>query len=336
MLRIGINGLGRIGRCVLRALAQGHYAEKMQVVAINEPAPLDTIAHLIRYDSTHGPWRCDLKTGESSLCLNGNTIRITHESDIHAAKWHDVDIVFECSGLFTERRDAQCIIDAGAPKVLFSQPANSDIDATVVFGLNQKTLKKSHTIASAASCTTNAVAPIIDILHKEIGIESGVITTIHSAMNDQPVIDAYHHTDLRKTRSAIRSVIPVDTGLARGIDRVMPQLYGQFEAQAMRVPTIDVSAIDLSVIMERPVAASELNDHISAAGLGSYKGIVGVSEEPLASCDYLGETRSAVVDTSQTRVAGTRLAKLLIWFDNEWGYANRMLDVAYYWLTQAD
>ena len=189
-------------------------------------------------------------------------------------------------------------------------------------------------MASSASCTTNAVAPIIDILHRAIGINSGVITTIHSAMNDQPVIDAYHNTDLRKTRSAIRSVIPVDTGLARGIDRILPELTGLFEAQAMRVPTIDVSAIDLSISLKQHTSPETLNQLlVDAAASAPYQGIVGVSFEPLASCDYLGETRSAVVDASQTRVAGGNLAKLLIWFDNEWGYANRMLDVANHWLS---
>jgi len=334
MLSLGINGFGRIGPSVLRALMQSHYASSMQVVAINEPGPLETIAHLIRYDSTHGPWRCDIDICDGGIRLDGQFIRISHHTDLKELDWQGLDLVLECTGEFQTREHAAIHLANGAPRVLFSQPGSAALDATVVYGLNQSLLKPEHTMASSASCTTNAVAPIIDILHRAIGINSGVITTIHSAMNDQPVIDAYHNTDLRKTRSAIRSVIPVDTGLARGIDRILPELTGLFEAQAMRVPTIDVSAIDLSISLKQHTSPETLNQLlVDAAASAPYQGIVGVSFEPLASCDYLGETRSAVVDASQTRVAGGNLAKLLIWFDNEWGYANRMLDVANHWLS---
>lgn len=332
MKRLAINGFGRIGRCVFRALADGPLATKLQVVAINEPAPLATMAHLLRYDSTHGPWQRQVDVFESGFAVNGVNVAVSHHENLHDISWPNVDIVLECAGHFDRRADAEVHLQAGASRVLFSQPAQNEMDATVVFGLNETTLLQNHTIASAASCTTNAVAPVIDCLHKAFGVESGLITTIHSAMNDQPVIDAYHHTDLRKTRSAIRSIIPVDTGLARGIDRILPAVAGRFEAQAMRVPTVDVSAIDLTLVLENTVTVETVNALLQAQSKASYRNILGLSYEPLASCDYLGETRSGVIDASQTRVAGKNLVKVLIWFDNEWGYANRVLDVANYWL----
>lgn len=334
MKRIAINGFGRIGRCVLRALVDGPLATNLQVVAINEPAPIATMAHLLRYDSTHGPWRTRVNVIGETLVVNDVAIAVSHCEQLSALAWPDVDLVLECTGYYHQRCDAEQHLHAGAAKVLFSQPAENTMDATVVFGLNEAALCADHTIASAASCTTNAVAPVIDCLHKAFGVDSGVITTIHSAMNDQPVIDAYHHTDLRKTRSAIRSIIPVDTELARGLGRVLPAMAGRFEAQAMRVPTLDVSAIDLSLVVRQEITAAEVNSLLSQQAAQNYRHILGVSYEPLASCDYLGEVRSGVVDASQTRVAGKHLVKVLIWFDNEWGYANRVLDVANYWLHQ--
>ena len=332
MKRIAINGFGRIGRCVFRALADGPLADKLQVVAINEPAPIATMAHLLRYDSTHGPWHCGVEVSDSHLLINGQTIAVSHHENLSDISWPNVDVVLECTGHFDQRDDAAIHLQRGAARVLFSQPAQNEMDATVVYGLNEASLLAEHTVASAASCTTNAVAPVIDCLHKAFGVESGVITTIHSAMNDQPLIDAYHHTDLRKTRSAIRSIIPVDTGLAKGIDRILPEVAGRFEAQAMRVPTVDVSAIDLTLVVNTRVSADEVNDLLQQQAKQAYRNVLGVSYEPLASCDYLGEVRSGVVDASQTRVAGENLVKVLIWFDNEWGYANRVLDVANYWL----
>ena len=329
---LAINGFGRIGRCVVRSLFDGAYQNRFELLAINEPAPPETIAHLLRYDSTHGPWRRDIQLAAGCLLINGQRITLSHHQALAQIQWPPVDLVMDCSGAFSRRAEAEQHLHNGAARVLLSQPGHKELDATIVYGLNHTLLTSEQRIISAASCTTNAVAPVIDWLHQQFGIETGVITTIHSAMQDQPVIDAYHHTDLRKTRSAMRSVIPVETGLAHGIDRVLPQLAGRFEAQAMRVPTIDVSAIDLSVLLGTDVDAQSLNDSLSQAAASIYRHIIGVSCEPLASCDFIGETRSAVVDASQTRVAGQRLAKLLIWFDNEWGYANRMLDVANYWL----
>jgi len=269
-------------------------------------------------------------TDGAALVLNGRRIAVSHIAALEQLPWQEqrIDLVMECTGTFTDRARAQIHLQRGAQKVLFSQPAEADVDATLVYGVNHDTLRKEHTIISAASCTTNCIVPVIAALHAAFGIDSGVITTIHSAMNDQPVIDAYHHTDLRKTRSAFHSIIPVDTGLARGIDRVLPALAGRFEAQAMRVPVVNVSAIDLSIVVERDVTRAEVNEALRAAAAQSLPGVLACTDEPLASCDFNHDPRSGIVDLGQTRVGGRRLVKVLTWFDNEWGYANRMLDVA--------
>lgn len=271
-----------------------------------------------------------MATDGAALVLNGRRIAVSHIAALGQLPWQEqrIDLVMECTGTFTDRARAQIHLQRGAQKVLFSQPAEADVDATLVYGVNHDTLRKEHTIISAASCTTNCIVPVIAALHAAFGIDSGVITTIHSAMNDQPVIDAYHHTDLRKTRSAFHSIIPVDTGLARGIDRVLPALAGRFEAQAMRVPVVNVSAIDLSIVVERDVTRAEVNEALRAAAAQSLPGVLACTDEPLASCDFNHDPRSAIVDLGQTRVGGRRLVKVLTWFDNEWGYANRMLDVA--------
>ncbi len=335
--RIAINGYGRIGRSVLRALQASPLAERLQIVAINEPADAATIAHLTRYDSTHGrfPGSVELQAGQ--LVVNGQPIHLSHAEAPEALDWAalGVDLLLECSGEFEQRQAVARHLTAGAPRVLVSQPV-SDADATVVYGVNQQAISADAQIVSNGSCTTNAILPVICALQDAFGIDSGVITTIHSAMNDQPVLDAYHHTDLRKTRAAFQSLIPVDTGLARGIERLLPALAGRFEAQAMRVPTLNVSALDLSVYLQRPVTAAEVNAALRHAADTRFCGVLGYTEEPLASIDFNGDARSGIVDASQTRVAGTRLAKVLIWFDNEWGFANRMLDVATHWLSQAD
>jgi len=255
---------------------------------------------------------------------------VTQQPDIRQLPWREleVDLVLECTGAFTDRATAELHLAQGAKRVLFSQPAAPDVDATIVYGVNHHTLKPEHTIVSNASCTTNCIVPVIVALHSALGVNSGVLTTIHSAMNDQPVIDAYHHTDLRKTRSAFQSIIPVDTGLARGIERILPELRGRFDAQAMRVPTVNVSAIDLSVVVQKRVTREEVNEVLRAAAAASTPGVLDCTDESLASCDFNHDSRSAIVDLGQTRVSGGHLVKVLTWFDNEWGYANRMLDVA--------
>ena len=332
-VKLAINGYGRIGRSVLRALVESDYQDRMQIVAINELADCKTIAHLTKYDSTHGRFPGEVSTSDDVLTVNGQNIAVFHQENIAELDWAalDVDVVLECSGAFSDRATAELHLRQGAKRVVFSQPATTDVDATIVWGINQDSLKSSDKIISTGSCTTNAIVPVIKALDDNFGIDCGVITTIHSAMNDQPVIDAYHNTDLRKTRSAIQSIIPVDTGLAKGIGRILPALADSFEAQAMRVPTINVSSIDLSVVVKQSTTADIVNQRLQAAAEQQFNGVLGLTNELLASCDFNHDARSAIVDASQTRVAGTNLVKVLTWFDNEWAYANRMLDVVNYW-----
>jgi len=261
------------------------------------------------------------------------SIDLLHEQDPSALPWAelDIDLVLECTGTFSDRATAQKHIDAGAKHLLFSHPATSDVDATIVYGFNHKALSGVETIVSNASCSTNCIVPVIHVLDRALGIQSGMLTTIHSAMNDQPVIDAYHHTDLRKTRSAFQSIIPVDTGLARGIDRLLPSLAGKFEAQAMRVPVVNVSAIDLNLVVLQPTSASAINTLLKTAAEQEFDQVLGYTDELLASWDFNHDSRSGIVDGGQTRVAGSYHIKVLTWFDNEWGFANRMLDTASFW-----
>jgi glyceraldehyde 3-phosphate dehydrogenase/D-erythrose 4-phosphate dehydrogenase len=328
--RIAINGLGRIGRSVLRAFFERDDLDGLELVALNELADLQTLAHLTRYDSTHGKFPGTVTVDGDKLVVNGHKLAVSHIAELKALPWqqHNIDLVLECTGTFTDRARAELHLQRGAKRVLFSQPAEGDVDATIVYGVNHEDLRPGHTIVSSASCTTNCIVPVIKCLHDALGIDSGVITTIHSAMNDQPVLDAYHHTDLRKTRSAFQSIIPVDTGLARGIDRILPQLAGRFEAQAMRVPVVNVSAIDLSIVVAGDTSRDAINAIIRKAAAASLPNVLAFTDEPLASCDFNHDPRSAIVDLGQTRVSGKRLVKVLTWFDNEWGYANRMLDVA--------
>ncbi|MCE8021736.1 erythrose-4-phosphate dehydrogenase [Halomonas sp. MCCC 1A11036] len=332
--RIAINGYGRIGQCVLRALLErpsnraGEPA--LEVVAINELSDLDTIAYLTRYDTTHGRFPGHVATAEGRLIVDGQPIEILTETEPGHLPWSElgIDLVLECSGSFKDRATAERHLDAGAGRLLFSQPAESDVDATIVCGINDGDLRSGHRIVSAASCTTNCLVPVLTVLDEALGIEHGVTTTIHSAMNDQPVIDAYHQTDLRLTRSAMHSIVPVDTSLARGINRLMPHLAGRFECLHVRVPTINVSAMDMAICVRRDTSITEVNALLREACEGPLAGLLGYTEEPMASVDFNHDPRSGIVDATQTRVAGDRLIKLLCWFDNEWGFANRMLDVA--------
>ena len=335
MIRIAINGYGRIGRSVLRALYESEARNSVQVVAINELADSKTIAHLTRYDSTHGRFPGTVSVDQNRMTVDGDSIAIIHQPNIEQLPWAElkIDVVLECSGTFSDRQTAEQHISSGAKRVLFSQPAESTVDATIVYGINQHILSGDETIISSASCSTNCVVPVIKVLNDQFGVEAGVITTIHSAMNDQPVIDAYHDTDLRKTRAAMQSIIPVDTGLALGIDRLLPELTGCFQAQAMRVPTVNVSAIDLSVILDSKVDTQSINSALEQASLGALNGVLGYTEEPLASCDFNHDPRSGIVDANQTRVSQEKLVKVLIWFDNEWGYANRMIDTLLHWCS---
>lgn len=335
MVRVAINGYGRIGRSVLRALQESPHRDRLQIVAINELADAGTVLHLTRYDSTHGRFPGELVGNKASLTVAGQDITLLRHEAIDQLPWGDlgVDLVLECTGAFTDRATAELHLAQGAGRVLFSQPAESDVDATIVYGINQDTLQAGHTVVSAGSCTTNGIVPVIRALADTVGIESGTITTIHSAMNDQPVLDAYHHTDLRKTRAASHSIIPIDTGLARGVERVMPEMRGKFSAQALRVPTLNVSAMDLTVQTLEGTSEATINRVLHDAAQSRFSGVLGYTEEPLASCDFNHDLRSSIVDASQTRVSGKRLVKVLTWFDNEWAYANRMLDVANHWTT---
>ena len=330
--RIAINGFGRIGRSILRALYESTDYPGLQIVAINDLADIETLAHLTRYDSTHGRFlgTVEVEKGSGDLLVNGDPIAVSQTGDLNALPWQglDVDLVMECSGAFTDRAQAECHLQAGARRVLFSQHAESDVDATLVYGINHEQLSAEARIVSNASCTTNCIVQVLKALDQSFGLLSGVITTIHSAMNDQPVIDSYHNSDLRKTRSAMQSIIPVDTGLARGIERILPHLQGLLEAQAIRVPTVNVSAMDLTVSLKRSATAEQINEALRDFANALPPNVLGVSDELLASCDYNHDPRSAVVDSNQTRVAPNNLVKLLVWFDNEWAYANRMLDVA--------
>jgi D-erythrose 4-phosphate dehydrogenase len=327
--RIAINGYGRIGQCVLRALVE-RQAANIDVVAINELSDAATITYLTRFDTTHGRFPGTVENDDEHLIVNGQRIRLLSEPDPERLPWRelDVDLVLECSGSFKDRATALAHIKAGAKQLLFSQPAESDVDATVVWGINQDSLSLEQAVISAASCTTNCLVPLLTVLDEALGVEHGVTTTIHSAMNDQPVIDAYHQTDLRLTRSAMQSIVPVDTGLARGISRLMPKLAGRFECLHVRVPTINVSAMDVALTVSRDTHTAEVNRLLQTAAATRLDGVLGYTEAPTASVDFNHDPRSGILDATQTRVAGARLVKLLCWFDNEWGFANRMLDIS--------
>lgn len=328
--RIAINGYGRIGQCVLRALHERRDLEDLELVAINELSDLDTIAYLTRYDTTHGRFPGHVERNGEHLLVDGQAIRVLSVPNPERLPWRElgIDLVLECSGSFSERAFAERHLSAGATRLLFSQPAESDVDATIVCGINDHELTAAQRIVSAASCTTNCLVPVLTVLDEALGIAHGVTTTIHSAMNDQPVIDAYHQTDLRLTRSAMHSIVPVDTSLARGINRLMPHLAGRFECLHVRVPTINVSAMDLAITVNTDTDAATVNALLKTACRERLGGLLGFTEEPMASIDFNHDPRSGIVDATQTRVAGGRLIKLLCWFDNEWGFANRMLDVS--------
>lgn len=332
--RIAINGYGRIGQCVLRALYENRFRDHLQVVAINELADIDTIAHLTRYDSTHGRFQGEVNVEGDSLLVNGDCIRVLRHADATDLPWGElgVDLVVECSGAFSDRATAEQHLAAGAKRLLFSQPAESDVDRTVVYGVNHEQLNAADRIVAAASCTTNCLVPVIQVLDDALGVEQGSTTTIHAAMNDQPVIDAYHHQDLRRTRSALHNIVPVDTGLAKGIERLLPGMEGKFSSVAMRVPTLNVSAIDMVVNVRQNTSVEAVNTLLKGAAHGSLKRILGYTDELLASSDFNHDAHSGIVDGGQTRVTGGTMVKVLCWFDNEWGFANRMLDVSKHWL----
>ncbi len=333
--RLAINGYGRIGRCFLRALMETPLAHRLQVVAINEPANLESMAYLTRFDSTHGRFAGRVEVGADDLVIDGRPIAVSHAREPEAVDWAaaGIDLLVECSGAYGRRHELHRFLAAGCPRLLLSHPGHSgeDVDATIVAGINEATLSGGERLVSAASCTTNAVVPLLALLDREVGIEQALLTTLHSVMNDQPLIDGYHHDDLRRTRSAMQSIIPVSTGLARGVERLLPQLAGRVQAKAIRVPTLNVSAIDLTIATARPVSVHSLNALLAEAAAGPLKKRIAYSAEAHASVDFNHDPHSAIVDGSQTRTAGTHLLNLFVWFDNEWGFANRMLEVADHW-----
>lgn len=333
MLRIGINGFGRIGRSVLRALYENGFRDRLQVTAINEIAEPAAMAHLLQYDSTHGRFRYKVshqQVGQrNSLIVNQDNISLLHHSAIKDINWaaHNVDIVLECTGIYASAEDAKAHMAVGAKKVLFSQPCGQDMDITIIYGVNHQSLLSEHSVVSNGSCTTNCIVPVIQALDNAFGVESGTITTIHSSMNDQQVIDAYH-PDLRLTRAASQSIIPVDTKLARGIERILPKFAGKFEAIAVRVPTINVTAMDLSVTLRDKVSVAQVNRIFAQASADFPPNIIDYTELPLVSADFNHDPHSCIVDGTQTRVSHKQLVKTLVWCDNEWGFANRMIDTA--------
>lgn len=327
-LNIAINGFGRIGRNVLRAVYETDRTSMINIVAINELAEPEGIAHLLKYDTAHGKFGFDVKLDENNnLLIEGRKIDLLCCDKITDLPWGqlEVDVVLDCTGVYKSHQDGLAHINAGAKKVIYSHPADNDIDATIIYGINHDSLTKDDHVISNGSCTTNCIVPVIKALDDAFGVDSGTITTIHSSMHDQQVIDAYH-PDLRRTRAASQSIIPVDTKLAAGIERIMPQFAGRFEAIAVRVPTINVTAMDLSVYVNTDVDINKVNLAITKALSNGLNGILGYTEEPLVSVDFNHDPHSAIVDGNQTRVSHKRLVKVLAWCDNEWGFANRMLD----------
>lgn len=333
-LRLAINGFGRIGRCFLRALHESGLGEELRVVAINEPAERESIAYLTRFDSTHGrfPGRVELAGGD--LFIDGQRIAMSHGSTPEQVNWRelDIDLLIECSGQYAYRHQLEAFLHAGCPRLLLSHPGHrsADVDATLVYGFNEHLLGTSERLVSSASCTTNAIVPVMNILHRDFGVEHAMLTSLHSLMNDQPVLDGFHHADLRCTRSALQSIIPVATGLARGVERLLPALSGRLQAKAIRVPILNVSAIDMVLTLARDVSVDEINHRLRDAA-SEFPGLLAYSEDPHASIDFNHYPQSAIVDACQTRISGGRLANVMLWFDNEWGYANRMLDIARHW-----
>lgn len=330
-IRIAINGYGRIGRNILRA----HYEKKLhpeiQIVAINDLGDVNTNAHLTRYDTTHGKFPGEVAVSGNDMIVNGDKIRVVAERDPKKLPWKElnVDIVFECTGLFTTKEKAAAHLEAGAKKVIISAPATG-VDATIVYGVNDKILKASDTVISNASCTTNCLATVVKPLHEAIGLVSGLMNTVHAFTNDQSLIDVYHG-DLRRARSATQSIIPAKTGAASAVGLVLPELNGKLDGFALRVPTINVSVVDLTFEAKRNTTVDEVNDIIQKAANGPLKGVLGFNEEQLVSVDFNHNPASAIFDSVGTKVIGN-LVKILAWYDNEWGFSNRMLDVAVVWM----
>lgn len=325
-IKVAINGYGRIGRNILRAHYELKRHPEIQIVAINDLGDVNTNVHLTRYDTTHGKFPGEVSVSGKDMIVNGDAIRVVAERDPKKLPWRElgVDIVLECTGFFTSREKASAHIEAGAKKVIISAPA-TEVDATIVYGVNHTTLKKTDTIISNASCTTNCLAPLVKPLHEAIGIEHGLMNTVHSYTNDQVLIDV-NHSDLRRARSATHSMIPTKTGAAAAVGLVLPELNGKLDGFSIRVPTINVSVVDFTFTAKRATSVDEVNAIMRKAAAGPLKNILMINEDPLVSVDFNHNPASSIFDVSYTKVMGT-LVKVLSWYDNEWGFSNRMLDV---------
>ncbi len=326
-VKVAINGYGRIGRNVLRALYEGKRNGEISIVAINDLGDAKTNAHLTRHDTAHGKFPGTVAVDGDHMVVNGDRIRVLAKRNPAELPWGElgVDVVLECTGLFTSKEKASAHLQGGAKKVIISAPGGKDVDATIVYGVNHQSLKAAHTVISNASCTTNCLAPLVKPLHEKLGLVQGLMTTIHAYTNDQVLTDVYHE-DLRRARSATMSMIPTKTGAAAAVGLVLPELNGKLDGFAMRVPTINVSVVDLTFTAARATTVDEVNGILKAASEGELKGILGYNTEPLVSVDFNHDTRSSIFDSTQTRVGGGNLVKVLSWYDNEWGFSNRMLD----------
>ncbi len=326
-VKVAINGYGRIGRNVLRALYEARRTGEIAIVAINDLGDANTNAHLTRHDTAHGKFPGTVTVDGDCMVVNGDRIRVLAKRNPAELPWAElgVDVVLECTGLFTTKEKASAHLKAGAKKVIISAPGGKDVDATIVYGVNHQSLKGSHTVISNASCTTNCLAPLVKPLHEKLGLVQGLMTTIHAYTNDQVLTDVYHE-DLRRARSATMSMIPTKTGAAAAVGLVLPELNGKLDGFAMRVPTINVSVVDLTFTASRATTVDEVNGILKAASEGELKGILGYNTEPLVSVDFNHDPRSSIFDATQTRVGGGTLVKVLSWYDNEWGFSNRMLD----------
>ncbi|MHB1283873.1 MAG: type I glyceraldehyde-3-phosphate dehydrogenase [Metallibacterium scheffleri] len=327
-IKVAINGYGRIGRNILRALYEANRTDAIQIVAINDLGDAETNAHLTQYDTAHGRFPGSVTVAGGDLVVNGDHIKVCAERDPGKLPWAalGVDVVLECTGLFTSKAKAGAHLAAGAKKVIISAPGDKDVDGTFVIGVNHDQLRASHQVISNASCTTNCLAPLAKVLHGKVGIVHGLMTTIHSYTNDQVLTDVYHK-DLRRARSATMSQIPTKTGAAAAVGLVLPELNGKLDGFAMRVPTINVSVVDLTFVAARTTSKDEIDSAVREASTGALKGILGVNTQPLVSVDFNHNPLSSIYDATQTRVMGGTLVKVLSWYDNEWGFSNRMLDM---------
>src|SRR6202046_5016196 len=332
MIKVGINGYGRIGRNILRALYEGKHGGNLKIVAINDLGDANTNAHLTRFDTAHGRFRGEVHVEGDSMVVNGDRIRVIAQRDPTKLPWGElgVEYVLECTGLFTSKAKAAAHLAAGAKKVVISAPGGEDVDATIVYGVNDHILTSGMTVISNASCTTNCLVPLVKVLHEKVGVLAGVMTTIHSYTNDQVLTDVYH-SDLRRARSATMSMIPAKTGAAAAVGLVLPELKGKIDGFAIRVPTINVSLVDLSFTAARKTTTDEIHSVVKAAANGPLKGILAYNDQPLVSVDFNHDSASSTYDATLTKVIEGTLVKVCSWYDNEWGFSNRMLDTVVAW-----